>query len=81
MICRAKGCISEAMVGADLCGYHDERNEDGVIFTRKSGPRSGNWDPEVIKRRSETKRRNVEARNARYALIVAKAKDVLENAR
>jgi hypothetical protein len=35
MICRAKGCLGEAIV--DLCGKHDEDREDGIKVVMKVG--------------------------------------------
>jgi hypothetical protein len=36
MKCQAYRCTAEAMPGSDLCGYHDELNEDAPV-KRKAG--------------------------------------------
>lgn len=66
MICRAKGCHREAMPNGNLCGACDEANEEHPL-TLKPGP--GRVSSETVAKRSATRRKRIEERDARRAAI------------
>ena len=53
MICRAKKCHSEAIVGTVLCGFHDEQAEEGIPFEMKRPDRKRPRSPEYLERESQ----------------------------
>lgn len=68
MICRARGCFNFAMPKGPenpkgLCGVCHEQDEEYPVRL-KSGP--GGINAEVIAKRNETRRRNREAKQARW---------------
>ena len=68
MICRARGCFNFAMPKGPenpkgLCGVCHEDDEDAPVRL-KSGPRE--VSAEAIAKRNETRKRNREARQARW---------------
>ena len=69
MICRAKGCPNWAMpMNAEnpkgLCGKCHEDDEEYPVRL-KSGPKE--MSPEALARRSATRKRNIEERDAKRA--------------
>lgn len=74
MICRAMGCLNEAMPNGPFCGACDEANEESPVRL-KPGNRPGKTSSETVAKRAATRKANADAKAARFAALARNKAD------